>query len=285
MIYDQGKLWYRLGGIRVLLYHGLTTPGDGSAQDRGGKYWIGASRFREQIDRIGKGGNRIRLLREVWDGPGAADGQPPVVITFDDGGASDFAVAFPVLLEAGARAEFFLNTATVGTEGFLSWPQIAEMHRLGMSFQSHSHDHAHLLRLSTPMLTQQLRDSKRIIEDRLGDGVDFLSAPFGLLSRRIVDVAQAEGYRAVCTSWTWPAWPGKRVIHRIPVCRDTTPSDFGRLLAGNPGWYLRQLSWSGLKYGPRRLLRWPRIPAPLTSQITRIQGLSETPERPQSGRI
>ena len=266
MICVQGNLRYRLGGIRVLLYHGLATPGDGSTQGRGGKYWIAASRFREHIARTAKGGHRIRLLREAWDGPGAADDQLPVVITFDDGWASDFAVAFPLLLQAGARAEFFLNTATVGTVGFLSWPQIAEMHRLGMSFQSHSHDHAHLLRLSTPLLKQQLRDSKRIIEDRLGAGVDFLSAPFGLLSRRIVDVALAEGYRAVCTSWAWPARPGKRVIHRIPLCRDTTPSDFGRLLAGKPGWYLRQLSWSGLKYGPRRLLRWP--PAPLPAEPT-----------------
>jgi peptidoglycan/xylan/chitin deacetylase (PgdA/CDA1 family) len=271
----------RLAGIRVLLYHGLTAPGDGSAQGRGDKYWIAAPRFREHIDRIAKGGHQIRLLRDVWDRAGAADGQPPVVITFDDGRASDFAVAFPLLLQAGARAEFFLNTATVGTEGYLSWPQIAEMHRLGMSFQSHSHDHAHLLRLSTPMLKQQLRDSKRIIEDRLRGGVDFLSAPFGLLSRRIVDVALAEGYRAVCTSWAWPARPGKREIHRIPVCRETTPSDFARLLAGNPGYYLRQLSWSGLKYGPRRLLRWPRTPASQITQIMQIQGVSETPERPQ----
>jgi peptidoglycan/xylan/chitin deacetylase (PgdA/CDA1 family) len=252
------NLQIRLGGIRVLLYHGLAAPGDGSVPGGGGKYWIAASRFREQLARIAKGNHRIRQLRDVWDGPGAADGQLPAVITFDDGWASDFTVALPLLLQAGARAEFFLNTATVGTEGFLSWPQIAEMHRQGMSFQSHGHDHAHLLRLSTPMVKQQLRDSKRIIEDRLGAGVDFLSAPFGLLSRRIVDIALGEGYRAVCTSWAWPARPGKPVIPRIPIDRNTTVLHLSRVLMGSPGWYLRQLCWSGLKYGPRRLLRWPR---------------------------
>ena len=282
MIRVRGNPRYRLGGIRVLLYHGLTTLVAGSAQGRQGKYWIGAPQFRDHIRRILKGGYRIKLLGDVWAAPEAADGQPPVVITFDDGWASDFAVAFPLLLQAGVRAEFFLNTATVGTEGYLSWPQIAEMHRLGMSFQSHSHDHAHLLRLSTPPLTQQLRVSKRIIEDRLGERVDFLSAPFGLLSQRIVEVAQAEGYRAVCTSWAWPTRPQIRVIHRIPVCRETTLSDFDRLLTGNLGWYLRQLGWSSVKYGPRRLLRWPRIPAP---QNTRIQGVSEMPDGPQPRRI
>jgi peptidoglycan/xylan/chitin deacetylase (PgdA/CDA1 family) len=251
------NLQIRLGGIRVLLYHGLTTPGDGSGEGRDGKYWIAASRFREQLARIAQGRHRTMLLENMWAGPVSTGGEQPVVITFDDGSASDFAVAFPLLLQAGARAEFFLNTATVGTDGYLSWPQIAEMHRLGMSFQSHGHDHAHLLRLSTPMLHQQMRDSKRIIEDRLGVRVNFLSAPFGLLSRRVVDVALAEGYRAVCTSWAWPARPGKPVVHRIPVDRNTTELQFSRLLMGSPGWYVRQLSWSGLKYVPRRILRWP----------------------------
>ena len=56
------------------------------------------------------------------------------------------AVGDPLLVEAslglgeaaGARAEFFINTATIGQPGYLTWGQVAEMHRAGMSFQSRS---------------------------------------------------------------------------------------------------------------------------------------------------
>ena len=55
--------------------------------------------------------------------------------TFDDGRATDYEVAFPLLLAAGVRAEFFVNTATIERAGHLTWSQIMEMHRAGMSFQ------------------------------------------------------------------------------------------------------------------------------------------------------
>ncbi len=260
---DLRRSRFRLGGIRVLLYHGLTISSASRPSTRAERFWSSGAQFREHLHQIRQGGHRVASLREVWDGLGAGDdGQPPVVLTFDDGWASDFEVAYPLLLEAGAQADFFINTGTVGTEGFLNWPQITEMHRMGMPFQSHSQDHVHLLRLSMPMLQRQLRESKRMLEDRLGSTIDFLSAPFGLLSRRIVEAALQEGYRAVCTAWAWPAQPRRQIIHRIPICRDTMPPDFSRLLAGNAGWYMQQLSWSGLKYGPRRLLRWPPAPLP-----------------------
>lgn len=258
-------LQFRLGGTRVLLYHGLTASSEMRAHSREEKFWASASQFRDHLDQISRGGYQPALLKEVWDRWGAGDaGQPPVVLTFDDGWASDFGVAYPLLLQVGARADFFVNTGTIGTEGFLTWQQIAEMHRAGMSFQSHSHDHVHLLQLSTPFLKWQLRDSKRMLEDRLGTAVDFLSAPFGLLNRRVMEVALQEGYRAVCTSWAWPACPGKQTIPRIAVCRHTTSRGFSRLLAGNALWYLPRLIWSGIKYGPRRLLRWPPTPLPAT---------------------
>ncbi len=262
------NLRMRLGGIRVLLYHGLSASAETRALSRDERFWASAPQFRHHLNQIRKGGHQVALLRDVWLRMGAGgNGQPLVALTFDDSWASHFGAAYPLLLEAGVRADFFVNTGTVGGKGFLDWQQITEMHRMGMSFQSHSHDHVHLLQLSTPVLKRQLRDSKHMLEDRLGSAVDFLSAPFGLLSRRIVEVALQEGYRAVCTAWAWPAQPGKQIIHRIPVSRDTTSPGFSRLLAGNPAWYLPRLAWSGIKYGPRRLLRWPPTPFPAETDV------------------
>ena len=71
-------------------------------------------------------------------------------------------------LEAGKQADFFISTATVGQRGFLNWQQITDMHRAGMSFHSHSHNHVNLARLPVCVLEQQLRKSKQLLEDRLG---------------------------------------------------------------------------------------------------------------------
>jgi peptidoglycan/xylan/chitin deacetylase (PgdA/CDA1 family) len=160
------------------------------------------------------------------------------VLTFDDGRAADYEVAFPLLLAAGARGEFFINTAKVGRPGYLTWSRIDEMHRAGMSFQSHSHDHIPLPTLPARLLRNQIRTSKRLIEDFLGRGVDFLAAPHGLVDRRVVDAAQDAGYRAVCVSRGWPARPGGDVVSRVTVLRDTTDAQFGAILARQPQAYL-----------------------------------------------
>src|SRR5262249_42598257 len=169
---------------------------------------------------------------------GGRSARPSVVLTFDDGRAADYEIAFPILLAAGMRAEFFINTAHVGQPGYLTWARITEMHRAGMSFQSHRPDPVALPALSARLLRNELRTSKRLIEDFLGRGVDFLAAPHSLVDRRVVDAAQEAGYQAVCASRGWPAQPGDAVVNRITVLRDTTAGQFGALIARQPQAYV-----------------------------------------------
>lgn len=245
----------RLGGLPVFLYHGFSASSGVEIHPRKRKYWISEIQFRGHLEQIRRGGYHVVPLREAWSDDGALLARnSPLVLTFDDGWASDYQVVYPLLLDAGVRADFFVNTATIGEQGFLSWQQIVEMQRTGMSFQSHSHDHVDLVRLPARLLEQQLRDSKRGLEDRLGCSVDFLAVPYGLLNSRVVEVARQEGYRAVCTSWSWPAWPGVRTVNRVPIYRHTTSREFSQLLAGNPVFYLARVTRWALAYMPKRLL-------------------------------
>jgi peptidoglycan/xylan/chitin deacetylase (PgdA/CDA1 family) len=124
------------------MYHGIEEePGQLAVPIRD-KYWVPVAQFREQLERMRRGRFRVARLREFagsGDAPGA--GESVVGLTFDDGRVSDYETAYPLLRELGWEADFFVNTATVGSKGFLSWSQIAEMHRGGMSIQSHGHDH------------------------------------------------------------------------------------------------------------------------------------------------
>jgi peptidoglycan/xylan/chitin deacetylase (PgdA/CDA1 family) len=254
----------RPGGVPVFLFHGLTNSEGAVASSRERDYWIRGARFREHLNQIRRSGYRAWLLEELWHegqrtpSTSASHGNTwqasRVALTFDDGLTSAYEIAYPLLLEAGVRADFFVNTASIGKPGFLSWAQILEMQRAGMSFQSHSHEHVYLTRLPASDLEGQLRDSKRILENRLGKPVVFLSVPYGELDGRVTHAARYLGYRAVCSSWSWPARPGAPVVGRVIVNSRTTLGDFQRLLTGNPIAYVARAARGCLKYFPKRLL-------------------------------
>ena len=257
-----------LGGTPVLIYHGLGALVPADVDDREGKYWVSPASFGRQLAMIREGGHRVVRLYDFWtDDEDERLGRPPVVLTFDDGRATDYEIAFPLLLAAGVGAEFFLNTATIGQPGHLTWDQVVEMHRAGMSFQSHAHDHVVLPRLPPQLLRDELSTSKRLIEDRVGRGVDFLAAPYGLLDRRLVDTAREVGYQAVCSSLGWPARRGGAVVNRIVVYRGTTDARFAAILGRQPSGYLPGIARTALTYLPKRVLLRLR-PEQLGAQLT-----------------
>ena len=244
-----------LRGVPVLTYHGVAAVAARTSNRRADKYLLAEAIFREQLALLAREGFRPALLGELWTRPGSLpDAGSRAILTFDDGLVSQYEVAYPALAERGMRADFFVNTATIGQPGFLSSREIAEMQAGGMSFQSHGHDHVVLLGLSDQSLDRQLRDSKRRLEDRLGTAVDFFAAPYGFVSRRIILAARRAGYRAVCTSREWLARPGSPVVSRIAVHSWTTPADLLGLLRGRPLPYARRLARAALVYLPQRAL-------------------------------
>ena len=211
----------------VLVYHGLTTTP--SAHTREGKYWVSADEFR-QLLYIRESAHRSVSLDCFWEGSCDAGGGS-VVFTFDDGRSSDYEIAYPLLAEAGIAACFFLNSANIGAPGYLTWEQAREMHAAGMAFQSHSHDHVYLTRLSRRGVENQLLRSKQTIEDRLGNAVTFLSAPYGEIDAAVRNSAFGMGYHAICSSLNWPARSGASILPRVCVAGATSFATFRRLVA------------------------------------------------------
>lgn len=223
----------------MLQYDGLGAALPADVDERLASHWVTPVALGRQLGAIRTLGYRVVKLYEAWaPGEETRPARLPVVLTFDDGRSADYEVAFPLLLAAGVRAEFFVNTATIGQLGYLTWSRIVEMHRAGMSFQSHAHDHVVLPGLATWALKHELQSSKRRIEDRVGRAVDFVSAPHGLVDRRVVDVAYEAGYRAVCASRGWPARPGDSLVNRVVIRRDTTETQFSAILAREPRAYV-----------------------------------------------
>ena len=82
-----------------------------------------------------------------------------VVLTFDDSAKSHFTVARPILKDYGFGATFFI------TEGFdfptnktdyMSWEEIAELHRDGFEIGNHTRDHLGISDAKVGQLNEQL---------------------------------------------------------------------------------------------------------------------------------
>ena len=139
---------WRFPGVPVFVYHGLADGSEQPVTAGEERYWVPAQQFQAQLDLIAGSAFTGALISNLMEGQESSFGRSQTVLTFDDGRASDYSIAYPGLREKGFKAEFFLNTAAINTTGFLTWAEVREMHREGMSFQSHSHDHVDLTRSS-----------------------------------------------------------------------------------------------------------------------------------------
>ncbi|MBI2093631.1 MAG: polysaccharide deacetylase family protein [Candidatus Omnitrophica bacterium] len=123
-----------------------------------------------------------------------------VVITFDDGYEEIPRIAWPLLKHFDLPATLFVTPAEVGLAGFASWEQLTAVAEQGMTIGSHTMHHSYLPLVKEEDLSQELMESKRIIESRIGKAVEFLSYPVGGFTPRVQSMAKQAGYLAACTT-------------------------------------------------------------------------------------
>ncbi len=212
---------YKPEGHRHL--QGLTNPA----------YNLQLNTFERQIAWLAE--NRIRTLtiEDLLSEKAIEDGQG-VCLTFDDGWKGNYLHAYPVLLEKGFRATFFVAAGLIGRENYMTWEQLSRMQSSGMSIQSHALSHRPLTAMKEDDLLFELRESKNIIEDKLSGRVSHLSLPHGRKKERIWDLAKEIGYCSICTSDVGFYIPGSRCswLKRISVGDDMSESRFRRLALG-----------------------------------------------------
>ena len=171
--------------------------------------------FERGIEFIVQEGYTSVRLEEVLSDSRTGD-EPKVAITFDDGYEDIYVNAFPVLQQYGFTACIFVVAGYVGKESqwdyslgrnrkkHLSWDQIREMAQAGFQFGSHTVNHPDLTRIPTRFVRHELEKSKQLLEERIGERVDFLSYPFGRYNPYVQEEAQRAGYKAaftMCSSW------------------------------------------------------------------------------------
>jgi len=160
-------------------------------------------------------------------------------ITFDDGHISQFAIAYPILLEFGLPALFFITTAWVGQmRSVVHWEQLRELSSSGYVIGSHSHTHPMLTACSAIELRNELSMSRRILEDRLGREVTTISIPAGRMNQHVLASCAEAGYRHVYTSsvgeYQCPTGALPEVIGRFIVTRGLSEKRLASYLERDP---------------------------------------------------
>lgn len=131
--------------VPILLYHELDDSGAPDA--------ISSDRFREQLTALKAEGYTAVSFDDLYGyvTRGAPLPEKPVVITIDDGYASDYELAYPVLKELNMKATFFVIGVSEGKDTYkdtgepmtrhFTAEQGAEMEASGLiSVQSHGYD-------------------------------------------------------------------------------------------------------------------------------------------------
>jgi len=133
------------------------------------------------------------------------------VISFDDGYGDNWTCAFPILQRLSMKAIIYLVTERVGTEGFLSWPEIRSMSESGLvTFGSHTHTHRRFVRREPYRnLEEELRQSKTLIEDELRKPCEHLAWPWGDYETAWLPFVKTVGYRSAATTLSGANTTGK----------------------------------------------------------------------------
>ena len=180
----------------------------------------------------------LQVLRECFGAPGAGSSLP---VSFDDGHASHYRYALPLLEEFSQKAIFFALAGYMGGRPqSMTWPQLRELVSLGHQVQSHGWSHIPLTHCDDETLRAELTKSKATLEDKLAHPVDSISIPFGRWNRKVLDACACAGYTHVYISNPFLTSTARRgvVLHgRLMVQRNFDAADLRRFLAaGSASW-------------------------------------------------
>lgn len=196
--------------VPVLMYHSI---GKGYTE----KYVVPKGLFKVQMDFLQRAGFRpitsLALLHSLRYGTRVPN--KSVVLTFDDGYRDFLENAWPVLLKYSYPSTVFIITDFVGrrdsfnvgsgyAKRLLAWNEIKQLATTGVCFGSHSCTHLPLTSLPEKVQESEVTCSKKKLEDRLGEKVDFFSYPYSDVNPQITNLVRQAGYSGAfggCSNW------------------------------------------------------------------------------------
>jgi peptidoglycan/xylan/chitin deacetylase (PgdA/CDA1 family) len=181
-----------------------------------------------------------------------------IVITVDDGYETSLQAA-DLLERHGFRATFFLTRERCLKKlGFIRAPDIRALRARGFSAGTHGTTHRALTFLPREQCVAELAESKRWLEDVIGEEVRYMAAPGGFVNARVINLAYECGYTLVGTCNEWMNSPETMAlpctVNRVNIRRHFTLADFRRIVENDFRFCLRRRIRSSLLWLPKQIL-------------------------------
>lgn len=246
-----GRAAHVLGGhlnggpaIRVLTYHAITeeeAPGDWDQMTTPKALFDAQMRWlRDEGFRVMSGEDALEILagRLAWPGGRL------VVLTFDDGFRGYLTQAWPLLESLGFPSMLFIATDLIGRgPERLAWEDLERLASSGLvTVGSHAVSHRRLRGLPPDALRQELRESKRQLEERLRVPVRLFAYPYGSYNAFddvVVSAVSAEGYAGAFTTIAGVNRPGADLfrLRRTRISWVDGLPEFQMAMEGAFDWY------------------------------------------------
>lgn len=195
---------------RILVYHSIS-------EDPLNPFSVSPEDFEAQVQFLSQEYNVIsleELIACIVD-KGQEIPLDSVVITFDDGFGDNYTYAYPVLKKYGVPATIFVITERLEPSGapqlaakdqesglYLSWNQVIEMSRNGISIGSHTCTHPWLTYVTLEEARREIVESKARLEQQLDKPVCLFAYPGGRIrdfDQDIISIVVSSGYSGACS--------------------------------------------------------------------------------------
>ena len=213
--------------VPIRMYHVINPPWPNSPYP--GLY-VPPAEFAAQMDALKAAGWHAVTMDQLeanWTrgvplGPGK-----PIVLSFDNGYASQYENALPVLKRLGwVGVENIQLTGLPISQGGLSDAQVRGLIAAGWELDTQGISHADLITLDASELQYQVATARQMLRQRYGVPVNWFCYPSGHYNARVIAAVRAAGF--VGSTTVIPGWASRSddpyALPRLRVLGGTTPS-------------------------------------------------------------
>ena len=232
---------------RILTYH--------SVGNRDHEMNVTTEAFAEQMRWLSENDNVITVSE-------AAQGNPGIAITFDDGYLDNLQNAAPILSEFGFPATVYMvsgragetleHDSDVANAQLMNWDELRELEALGISIGGHTLTHARLSTLSSKEQMYEIDECTKLLEKKLGHSIESFAYPYGSAldySKESVLCVQRAGYSVGVSNRYGSVQPSSSVweLPRIWIDRTDTLGTFAQKASGKLDILALQDSYMGIR--------------------------------------
>ncbi len=205
--------------VPILMYHSI------DYNDKSSKLSVSPENFAKQMEFLYKNRYNVVSLEKAVSYIKNKE-RPPrktVAITFDDGFQNNYQYVYPLLKRYKMPATLFVIVNRIGDPGFVTWDEVKEMSDSGIvTIGSHTRTHFWLLGSDEHFLKNEVEESKKILEEKLGRKVNSFCYPMGAFDAKSKKAVEAAGYMcAVSTNPKNSAPDDIFAIKRVKISRSS----------------------------------------------------------------